>query len=79
MNTPQNIYNYVVKSGKEAAFITRHEEQYQIHFLIHRYPDAMKAQFEEEIAQEVVRYMILRTIITLHLNTWKKIDEYIGK
>lgn len=137
MNTPQDIYNYVVKSGKESdflsaimlqkhnysiaeiadtafrmedgvcrlqskqyklnlviqdedivaavhnhlyitAFISRQVEQYQVHFLVHRYPSAMKAQFEEEIAQEVVRYMILKTIVALRLTTWKKVDEYIA-
>lgn len=60
------------------AFISRHEEQYQIHFPVHRYPAAMKARFEEEIAREVVRYMILKTIVALRLDTWKKVDEYIG-
>lgn len=138
MNTPQDIYNYVVKSGKESdflsaillqkqnysiaeigdtvfcmedgvcrmqsgqyklnlaiqdedivnavcnhlyitAFISRHGEQYQVHFLVHRYPTAEKAQFEEEIAQEVVRYMILKTIVALRLTTWKKVDEYVGQ
>lgn len=137
MNTPQDIYNYVVRSGKESefltaimlqtrqysiseiadaafsiedgtcrlqskqyrlnleipdediavavhsrlyvtAFISRHEEQYQVHFLVHQYPAAMKAQFEEQIAREVVRYMILKTIVALRLTTWKKVDEYIG-
>lgn len=136
MNTPQDIYNYVVKSGKESdflsaimlrkqdfsiaeiadtvfrmeggecrlqsgqykldlaisdediitaaanqlyitAFLSRHGETYQVHFLVHRYPAAEKARFEEEIAQEVVRYMILKTIVTLKLTTWKKVDEYI--
>ena len=136
MNTPKDIYNYVVKSGKESdflsaimcqkgnysiaeiadadfsieggvcrlqsklyklnlaiqdedivaaaanhlyisAFISRHEEQYQVHFFAHPYPAAAKAQFEEEIAQEVVRYMILRTIVALRLTTWKKVDEYV--
>ena len=137
MNTPQDIYSYVVKSGRESdflaaimlrkrnysiaeiadtafcmedgtcrlqskqyrlnlavedaeiaaavrshqyitAFLSRQDEQYQIHFLVHRYPSERKAQFEEEIAQEVVRYMILKTIVALRLNTWKKVDEYLG-
>lgn len=137
MNTPQDIYNYVVNSGKESeflsaillqkqgfsiaeipdsvftvengicrfrskqyrlnlpvadgdiaaaaaderyitAFLSRHGETYQVHFLVHRYPAAGKAQFEEEITREVVRYMILKTIVALRLNTWKKVDAYIG-
>lgn len=138
MNTPQDIYDYVVRSGKEAdflsaimlqkqnysiaeigdavfctedgichleskqyrlklpiddaeiaaavrshmyitAFISRHEDAYQVHFLVHRYPAAAKAQFEEEITREVVRYLILKTIVALRLTTWKKVDEYIGR
>lgn len=137
MNTPLDIYNYVVKSGKESdflsaimlqkqqysiaeigdtvfamedgacrlqskmyrlnleiqdediatavrsrmyisAFISRHGEEYQVHFLVHQYPAAMKPQFEEPIAQAVVRYMILKTIVALRLTTWKKVDEYLG-
>lgn len=137
MNTPQDIYNYVVSSGKESAFlsaillqkqafsiaeipdavftveggvcrlqskqyklnlpiqdgdiaaavsnhlyitafISRHEEAYQVHFLVHRYPADQKVRFEEEITREVVRYMILKTIVALRLTTWRKVDEYIG-
>lgn len=135
MNTPQDIYNYVVNSGKESdfltammlqkqefsiaeiadttfdtqdgcrlqskqfrlnldiqdpeivaavrngqyitAFLSRHRDDYQVHFLVHRYPAAEKPRFEEEITREVVRYMILKTIVTLRLTTWKKVDEYI--
>lgn len=135
MNTPQDIYNYVVNSGKESdfltammlqkqefsiaeiadttfdtqvgcrlqskqfrlnldiqdpeiqaavrngqyitAFLSRHREDYQVHFLVHRYPAADKPRFEEEITREVVRYMILKTIVTLRLTTWKKVDEYL--
>lgn len=137
MNTPQDIYQYVVNSGKEAeflsammlqkqqysiaeiadtvfsldngvcrlqsqqfklnlpiqdedivtavhnklyitAFLSRHVDEYQVHFLVHRCPAALKAQYEEQITQEVVRYMILKTIVALRLTTWKKVDEYIG-
>lgn len=136
MNTPQDIYQYVVQSGKESAFlsaimlqkqefsiaeipdtvfcmddgvrlrsrqygldlaiedesiaaavrsevyitafISRHRENYQVHFLVHPCPAAQKQQHEEQIAQEVVRYMILKTIVALRLTTWRKVDEYIG-
>lgn len=137
MNTPQDIYQYVVKSGKEpdflsaillqkenysiaeipdavisvtdgccrlqsrqyrldlpvsdpeiaaaavnrlyiTAFLSRHGEEYQVHFLVHRYPADRKAEFEEAIAQEVVRYLILKTIVALRLNTWKKVDAYLA-
>lgn len=80
MNLPiddEDIITAVVNRLYVTAFISRHGEQYQVHFLVHRYPAAMKAQFEEEIVQEVVRYMILKTIVTLKLTTWKKVDEYI--
>ena len=60
-----------------SAFISRYKEQYQVEFLVHRYPRHMKPQFEENILQEVIRYMILKTIITLRLNTWRKVDEYL--
>lgn len=137
MNTPQDIYQYVINSGKESdflsailmqrqqysigeipdavftaeggagrlqsarynlnltiedaeivaaicdqryitAFLSRHGEQYQVHFLVHRYPAAQKIQFEEAIAREVVRYMILKTIVALRLTTWRKVDEYLA-
>lgn len=137
MNTPRDIYNYVVQSGKESefltaimlhrqgysiaeiadahfadedgvcrlcskqyklnltiadgeiiaavrtglyitAFISRQDEQYQIHFLVHRCLSGQKAELEEEIAREVVRYMIMKTIVALRLSTWRKVDEYIG-
>lgn len=138
MNTPMDIYNYVVQSGKEAdflsaivlqkqnysiaeigdtvfsteedgcrlksrqyrlnlpvqdedivaavrngqyitAFLSRQGDNYQVHFLVHRYPAAEKAAFEEAITQEVVRYMILKTIVALRLTTWRKVDEYLEK
>lgn len=138
MNTPQDIYDYVVKNGKESdflsaillqkdnysiaeiadavfsqddtgcrlrsqqyrlnlpivdeqigaavrsgrylsAFISRQEDQYQLHFLVHRCQADQKSQFEEEIARAVVRYLILKTIVALRLTTWRKVDEYLEK
>lgn len=137
MNTPMDIYRYVVDSGKEAAFLSailmqkqnysiaeiadasfsfesgvcllhsrqyrlkleiqdeeiasaaaagryvtaflcRQDDRYQVHFLVHPYPANEKVQHEEEIAQEVVRYMILKTIVALRLTTWRKVDEYLS-
>lgn len=136
MNTPQDIYNYVVRSGKESdfltavllhkqgysigeipdaefctesgcclisrqyglnleigdeeiaaavrsgryvtAFLSRQGERYQLHFLTHPYPAAEKAAYEEPIAREVVRYMILKTVIALRLTTPEKVDEYLA-
>lgn len=59
-----------------SAFISRHNDTYRVHFLCHRYPVAMKPQFEEEITQEVVRYMILQTIVALRLDNKEKIRKY---
>lgn len=59
------------------SFISRQDNRYQIQFMVHRYPALMKKDFEEEIVREVVQYMILRTIISLHMNTCRKVDEYI--
>ncbi len=59
-----------------SAFISRKDEQYNVHFLVHRYPDSMKSKFEEEITKEVVDYMIGGTIMALRLDTPQKVDEY---
>ena len=59
-----------------SAFISRNQDKYQIHFLVHKYPEAMKPNFEEEILQEVIRYMILHTIVALRLDTEEKIQKY---
>ena len=59
-----------------SAFIPRKDEQYNVHFLVHRYPDSMKSKFEEEITKEVVDYMIGGTIMALRLDTPQKVDEY---
>ena len=61
-----------------SAFISRYEDKYNVHFLVHQYPESMKAKFEEEITKEVIQYMILNTIVTLKLDTFKKVDNYIN-
>lgn len=137
MNTPLDIYNYILRTGKESdflsaillqkqgysigeipdavfevsesvcrlksrqywldleigdeeisaavrngsyvtAFLSRQGDNYQLHFLTHPYPAAEKPAFEEPIVREVVRYMILKTVIALRLTTWKKVDEYLA-
>lgn len=60
-------------------FISRRDNDYNVHFLVHQYPESMKEQFEEDIASEVVRYMIKRTIVALRLDSEAKIDKYIGR
>jgi hypothetical protein len=59
-----------------SAFLSRYQDAYQVHFLIHRYPRAKKSQYEEEILQEVLRYMILKTVRALRLDTPEKVQAY---
>lgn len=61
-----------------SPFISRKDDVYQVHFLVHRYPEAMKSRFEEEIANEVFDYMMLQTIVVLRLDTPEKVRTYMG-
>lgn len=61
-----------------SAFISRFADSYNLHFLVHQYPENMKSQFEEAITNEVVDYMIMSTIVTLRLDTYKKVDNFIN-
>ena len=60
-----------------SAFISRKEENYKLHFLVHKYPQSMKSRFEEEITKEVIDYMIQGTILALRLDTPEKIERYV--
>lgn len=60
-----------------STFISRFNDSYQIHFLVHKYPKSMKQQFDEQILEEVLRYMILKTVIALRLDSFEKVDEYL--
>ena len=60
-----------------SAFISRKEENYKLHFLVHKYPQSMKSRFEEEITKEVIDYMIQGTILALRLDTPDKIHSYL--
>ena len=60
-----------------SEFISRKEENYKIHFLVHKYPESMKPRFEEEITKEVIDYMIQGTILALRLDTPEKIERYV--
>jgi len=75
--TDEEILTAVMNKLYVSAFISRKEDLYQIHFLTHQYPEVMKPKFEDEIAHEVVHYMILKTIIALRLDTKEKIRKYI--
>lgn len=62
-----------------SSFISRHGNAYQVHFLTHAYPDGLREKFAEDIVKEVVRYMILKTVKALRLDTADKVKEYITK
>ena len=61
-----------------SSFISRHKDTYQVHFLCHQYPTRMKDKFDEQILEEVLQYMALKTVIALRLDTEEKVEEYIG-
>ena len=60
-----------------SAFISRKDDNYKLHFLVHKYPQSMKSRFEEEITKEVIDYMIQGTILALRLDTPDKIHSYL--
>ena len=68
------------KAGKYiSAFMSRMNNSFQVHFLVHDCMIEDKPKYEDEIALRVVQYMILRTIKQLRLDTPKKVDSYIAK
>lgn len=75
--TDEEILTAAINGLYISAFISRKEDKYNIHFLVHQYPESMKSQFENQITQEVIHYMIQGTIIALRLDTPAKIKEYI--
>lgn len=75
----ETIVNAVTFGMYVSAFISRFQDDYQVHFLVHQCLTTLKPQFEESILSEVVRYMILKTVKALRLDTPDKIDSYIGR
>lgn len=68
-----------VAGGKYVSgFLSRYIDKYQLHFLVHDCMVEDKSSVEEEIAERVVQYMILKTIKQLRLDTPKKVDEYLA-
>lgn len=66
------------RAGKYiSTFISRFGEMYQIHFLVHDYMVEEKSAHEEEIAERVVQYMILKTIKQLRLDTPEKAEQFM--
>ena len=61
-----------------SAFLCRFENSLSVHFLVHQYPVSMKEQFAEELAREVVQYLIYKTVLALRLDTPEKVLEYLG-
>lgn len=59
-------------------FISRKDEVYQIHFLVHKCKTDMKNRFEDDITKEVVNYMLLKTIVALRLDTPQKVKAFIS-
>lgn len=66
------------RAGKYiSTFISRFGEMYQIHFLVHDYMVEEKSAHEEEIAERVVQYMILKTIKQLRIDTPEKAEQFM--
>ena len=76
--TDDDIITAVMNGLYVSAFISRQGDAYNVHFLVHAYPENMKSQFEDEILKEVLRYMIMMTIVRLRLDTPEKVEEYLG-
>lgn len=75
--TDDEILTAVMNGIYISAFISRKEDNYKLHFLVHKYPQSMKSRFEEEITKEVIDYMIQGTILALRLDTPDKIHSYL--
>lgn len=76
--TDDDVLTAVANGLYVSAFVSRKDNDFRVHFLVHKYPSSMKANFEDEITDEVVRYMIFNTIIVLRLDNKEKIRKYIS-
>jgi len=74
--TDEEIIAAVKAKMYVSVFLAKYEDNRQLHFFVHRCPIAKKAENEEQIAEEVVQYMIFKTILTLRLDTPDKVKEY---
>lgn len=77
--TDDEILTAAINGLYISAFISRKDDKYNVHFLVHQYPESMKSQFEEEITTDVINYMISGTILALRLDSPEKINQYIGR
>lgn len=60
-----------------SAFVSRKDNDFSLHYLVHHYPEHMKPQFEEEIAEEVIDYILRGTVVALKLDSPKKVQAYL--
>ncbi len=77
--TDDEILTAAINGLYISAFISRKDDKYNVHFLVHQYPESMKSQFEEEITTDVINYMISGTILALRLDSPEKVNQYIGR
>ena len=75
--TDDDIITAVLNGLYVSAFISRYQDEYNVHFLVHPCPETMKSQFEDTILSDVLRSMIMMTIVRLRLDTPQKVDEYL--
>lgn len=59
-----------------SVFLSKKDDNRQLHFFVHKCLIEEKASNEEQIAEEVVQYMLLKTIVSLRLDTPEKVREY---
>lgn len=71
-----DVFAAVMNKQYVSAFISRLGDKYNVHFLVHKFKSAEKASFEDNILDEVLRYMILHTIVALRLDNKEKIRKY---
>lgn len=74
----EEIVTAVLNELYVSAFLSRKDDNYQVHFLVSGYPAAMKTRFEEEITRQVVKYMLMSVITACRLDSRKKLKNYIG-
>lgn len=75
----EDISNAAANKSYISAFVSRKSDDYNVHFLVHKYPEGDKEKYEDEITMEVVRYMITMTVLALRLDNIEKVKAYISK
>ena len=76
--TDDEVLTAAVNGLYISAFISRKDDNYRVHFLVHQYPESMKEKSEEAITKDVIDYMIYGTIMALRLDTPEKIQAYLN-